>query len=118
MMPVGPESAKAIGSSSLESIIASSSSWQILTKRSLAETAWTLPWCLTRLSSVWPTAFSFTRARKALTTPISTSASSRLSRTSRSAGSTFAAVSSVSPASRLRAWRKPFASVSNMARTC
>ena len=37
MTPVGPESAKTIGSPSW-SIISSSSSWQILMKRSLAET--------------------------------------------------------------------------------
>src|SRR5690348_3101260 len=83
--------------------------------RSLAETACVSPPCLMRDWSVWPTAFSFTRARNALTTPISTSASSRLSRTSRRAASMLPSLSSVSPARRLRAWRKPLAIVSNMA---
>ena len=64
-----------------------------------------------------PNGLLLTRARNAFTTPTSTSASSRLSRTSRRAGSTFAAVSSVRPASLLRAWRNPLVSVSNMSMT-
>src|SRR5690606_27139532 len=91
-----------------------SSSWQILMKRSPALTSSTCPSCLTRVSTVWPRALLLTRARKALTTPSSTSASSRLRRTSRRAASMLRSSSSVSPARRLRAWRNPLVMVSNM----
>ncbi len=89
---------------------ATSSSWQILTKlvarRDLDGLALG---ALGAHADVSPSAFSFTRARNALTTPSSTSASSSESRTSRSADSTFCSVSSVSPARRFFACRKPLA---------
>ena len=116
MMPVGvPFGAVAMAGPAPGDMNATSSSWQIFTNASLAETFTDRPSCaLARTRTTSPSAFSRTRARKAFTTPSSTSASRSESRTSRSAVSTFSSVSSVRPARRFFAALNPLDRASNM----
>ncbi len=115
MMPVRVPFGLSLRSVFTGPISASSSSWQILTKWSPAETWRFLP--SLSVIDVWttsPTAFSRTRATNFFTTSKATSASSRETRMSRSDSSTISWVISVLPARRFFAARKPFVTVSSM----
>ena len=115
MMPVGPFLAHLM-SVSTGPIMAVSSSWQIFTNACsgvISLTPYSLERALRRTCS--PSAFSLTRSRNPLVTLNSTSASSRLIRTSRRASSMFSSVSSATPDRRCFAARNPRDKVSNMA---
>src|SRR5690606_28171861 len=96
---------------------ASSSSWQILTNQSPAETLRFLPAASEASScTTSPMDFSRTRATNFLTTSNATSASSSETRMSLRDASTISSVISAFPASRFLAARNPLVTVSSMGR--